>query len=472
MLDLAYIISAILYAPILLVRIIFTGKYRSGWAERFGRVKPRPGTRPCIWIHGVSLGEINATRSLVAEIERRLPKYDLIISTTTQTGYDAARKQYTPKFVFRYPLDFSWVVRRALNRLRPDAIVLMELEVWPNLVAEAARRGIPVGVANGRVTEERSMKRFRLPIIRAIARPMFQRLAWVGAQDETYAARFRELGVPADHVTTTGSVKYDTALIADTVEAADRLAHTLEIDTHQPLWVAGSTGDGEEAMMLDAYDKLRATIPTLQLAIIPRKPERFDEVAKLIESRGFIVTRRSEHPDLVGQDAKDAERKQRHESSRKAALASQGQSVVDAPRSDAPPRIILGDTMGELRKFYALASVVFVGRTLAPMGGSDVMEVAGLAKPMLLGPHTENFADAVAKLVAAGGAAQVRDAADLADQTARLLRDKQAAEAMGAAARQVVRQNVGATRKTVDLLCEQLGLRADHPAASIATARV
>lgn len=470
MLDLAYLIAAILYLPVLLVRMVFTGKYRTGWRQRFGHIKPRVGTKPCIWVHGVSLGEINATRSLVAEIERRMPRYDLVISTTTNTGFEAATKQYSPRLVFRYPLDFSWVVRRVLDRLRPSAIVLMELEVWPQLLREAAERGIPVGVANGRVTEEKSMRRFRLPVIRDVARSMFSRLAWVGAQDETYAGRFRELGVAADRVVVTGSVKYDTALVADKVEGADLLAKTLEIDASAPVWVAGSTGPGEEEILLDAFARLRETTPGLQLVIVPRKPERFEEVAKLIASRGVELVRRSERADLAGQDARVADQERR----RRAALAAKaaGGAGAGAAAEARPARVILGDTMGELRKFYSLATVVFVGRTLVPMGGSDVMEVAGLAKAMVFGPHTENFADAVAKLVAAGGARVVRNGDELREQTATLLADSAAREELGRAAREVVKQNIGATKKTVDLVCEQLGLRADHPPASIATARV
>lgn len=466
LLDLAYGLGALLYTPLLLYQVIVQRKNRRGWRQRFGYVPPRVGTRPCIWVHGVSLGEINATRSLVAEIERRLPKYEVVVSATTQTGYDAAVAHYAPRPVIRFPLDFSWVVRRTLDRLRPAAIVLMELEVWPQLVAEAHARGIPVGIANGRLTEERSMKRFRVPLVRGVARRMFSRLAWIGAQDATYAARFAELGAARDAIVVTGSVKYDTALVADSVEGDEALARALDIDRARPLWVAGSTGPGEEAILLDAYDALRRAHPGLQLAVIPRKPERFDEVAQLIAARDCRCIRRSEHPDLTGQDARAAERERR----RKAAAAPAANPSDPAP--DATPTVILGDTMGELRKFYSLASVVFVGRTLVPMGGSDVMEVAGLGRPMVVGPHVENFADAVEKLRAAGGIVEVADGRALREQIAGLLSDRPRATAMGAAAREVVRVNVGATRKTVDRLCEVLGLRADHPPASIATARV
>lgn len=459
LLDLLYLFAFVCYLPILFVRVVFVGKDRRGWRERFGFVAPHVGTRPRLWVHGVSLGEVNATRSLVAELHRRLPRYEIVLSATTQTGYDAAVRNHAPQPVVRFPLDFSWVVRRALDRIRPEAILLMELEVWPNLLAEAARRGIPIMIANGRVTAEKSMRRFSWPIVGGVARRMFARLAWVAAQDETYAERFRALGVPAERVFVTGSVKYDTALVADTVTGADQLAETLEIDPQAPLWVAGSTGPGEEAVVLEAFETLRREFPALQLAIVPRKPERFDEVAALIASRGHACVRRSERPDLAGQDARAAERQKRHARYRGA----------DRPADTSPRPIILGDTMGELRKFYALASVVFVGRTLVPLGGSDVMEVAGLGKAMVIGPHVENFADAVSRLLAANAAAHCDGPGALAPAVGALLRDAATRGRMGAAAREVVRQNVGATRRTVDLLCGTLGLDAEHPERTIAT---
>ncbi len=480
LLDLGYLLAGLILSPWLFWRAAVRRGEAGRLRERLGYVKPRVGTRPCIWVHGVSLGEVLAARSLVAEIHRRLPRYEVVVSATTGTGYDAAVQQYHPQYVFRYPLDFSFVVRRTLDRLRPDAIVLMELEAWPNLVCEAARRGIPVGIANGRVTQERSMRRFGLPLVRLVARRMFSRLTWVAAQEPVYAERFGRLGVPETAVTVTGTMKYDTALVADSVEGDEKLALALGIDRGRPLWVAGSTGPGEEARLLEVHAELFRRRPELQFAVIPRRPERFDEVAGLIESRGFRCVRRSSHADLGGQDTKAMERSRRH------AAYFAGRTGVAGGRTDEPsprdqaglnagdtqPVVFLGDTMGELRKFYSLASVVFVGRTLVPMGGSDLMEVAGLARPVLFGPHTDNFADAAERLLEAGGGRRVRGADELAEGVAALLNDPAAARAMGEAAREVVRNNVGATRRTVDLLCASLGLRADHPSSSIATARV
>jgi 3-deoxy-D-manno-octulosonic-acid transferase len=428
-LDLAYGIALLLAAPWLWWRRRARAKSAAGGgppatlAEYFGRVPSRRVAARCVWIHGVSLGEINATRTLVAQLQRELPELAIVISSTTQTGLARARALYPDLMVFRFPFDFSFVIRRVLDRVRPSLIVLMELEVWPNLIAVAAGRNIPVVIANGRVTSEKSMKRFSLPVVRRVARRMFSRLAWVGAQDATYAGRFAQLGVPKERIEVTGSVKYDAADLQDHVEGQDALAAALQIDRGAPLWVCGSTGPEEEAMLLRVYAQLRAKRPQLQLAIIPRKPERFDEVAALIARSGFACRRRS-----TGQVTGDA-----------GGLA-----------------VILGDTMGELRKFYALADVVFVGRTLVPLGGSDLMEVAGLAKAMTFGPYVENFAEAAEILLAAGGAAQVKGEDELRAAVERLLDDREARAAMGRAARAAILTRRGATDRTVNRLREWL----------------
>jgi 3-deoxy-D-manno-octulosonic-acid transferase len=426
LIDLLYLPLAILYLPFLLYQMIRLGKNRRGWAERFGSVPTRRSANRCVWIHGVSLGEINATRTIVDELSRQSPPIDVVISSTTDTGFAAAKRLYPDRLVFRYPLDFSAVVSKALRRINPSLILLMELEVWPNLVGMASRRGIRVAVANGRVTEERSMRRFRLPIIRTLTRRFFEQLAFVAAQDETYAKRFAELGVASHRLCVTGSLKYDTALIADKVPGDDAVADAMGIDRAKPLLVAGSTGEGEEAMLLDMFVHLQALNPTLQLAIIPRKPERFEEVARIIRARGFYCVRRSECPDGA------------------------------KPKKPSKP-VFLGDTMGELRKFYSLASVVFVGRTLVPMGGSDLMEVAALARPMCFGPFVDNFADIADKLTKEDAAAQAKSVVELREIVSRLLNEPAGARQMAMRAQDLIRANTGATGRLIEMILKTLG---------------
>lgn len=420
--DLLYGLAALVGWPWLIWRRIRRGPGSLALGERFGHVPPRPVSAHCIWIHGVSLGEINATRTLVSTIHRRSPATTVVVSSTTRTGLDRAREMFPRLVVFRFPLDFSWMIRRTLRAVRPSVIVLMELEVWPNLIEVATRAGIPVVIANGRITSERSMRNFQRPVLRSVAGRMFRQLRWVGAQDEAYAERFRALGVPGDRVEVSGSLKYDSAEVSDFIEGQDKLAAELTLDPRRPIWVCGSTGPGEEAILLDAYSRLVQRHAGLQLVLVPRKPERFAEVSDLVVARGFACLHRSGKPPRV------------------------------PPTVAEPVAVFLGDTMGELRKFYSLASIVFVGRTLVPMGGSDLMEVAALAKPILVGPHTENFAEAAALLQSAGAVRVVGDAGALEAGVDELLRDAEIRRRMGDAGRAAVVSRQGATERTVDVL--------------------
>ena len=226
LLDLLYGLAVCLASPYLLYRRRKRGPRDVRLREYFGYVPSRPVSASCVWIHGVSLGEINAARTIVSELRGRSPETAVVISSTTRTGLDRARSLYAKHVVFPYPLDFSFAIRRLLHRIRPSAIVLMELEAWPNLIEVATARDIPVLIANGRVTE-RSVRRFHRPIIRWIAWRMFRAIRWVGAQDGTYASRFIELGVPPERVHVTGSVKYDAADTSDRIDGQEELAEAL-----------------------------------------------------------------------------------------------------------------------------------------------------------------------------------------------------------------------------------------------------
>lgn len=286
------------------------------------------------------------------------------------------------------------------------------------------------------------MRRFRWPIIRGLARRMFGSLAWVGAQDAAYAARFRELGVRPDRLEVTGSVKYDTAEVGDRVPGQDELADEMGIRRDAPLLVAGSTGPGEEALLLDAYRELLEHFPRLQLAIVPRDDKRFNEVAELIVAYGFACLRRSTGAPLVPA-----------QSSRAAPEALPIATVaVDAPRP-----VFLGDTMGELRKFYALATLVFVGRTFTQQGGSDVMEVAGLGRAMMVGPSVHNFAEAVNLLIAAGACRPLDAPARLVAAVSELLRHPERREQMGRAGRDAILSKRGATAATATRILDLIG---------------
>ncbi len=428
LLDIVYVLLMVLLVPWILYRMFAQKRYRIGWKERLGFVPVRFTDQPCIWIHAVSMGEINAIGTLIEEIHRSLPQFEIVISSTTDTGINRARKLYGTSYrVFFFPLDFSQAVKNALKRLRPQLCIMMELEVWPNFMSETARQGIPVVVVNGRISSAKGFPRYRR--IAPLVRPIFRRLAMALVQDETYAERFRYLGVLPERVQVAGSLKYDTAELGDTVAGADELAGQLGLKNNEPVWVAGSTGPHEEEIILNSFSQLlrKKELQQTRLVIVPRKPERFDEVARLIESHGCQLIRYSR---VKAEEYKVSDRDNR--------------------------AVILGDTMGDLRKFYSLASVVFVGRSLVPMGGSDMIEAAGLAKPVIVGPYTENFIDSMKKLEAAEGIKVIADGLQLTEVTENLLRDTASARQMGQRARGVIIENKGATRRTVEAVAKLL----------------
>lgn len=436
--DGVYAVAGAAASPFVLVKSWRTGKYRRDWDQRRGYVPEQPHGRKRVWFHAVSMGEVNAVKGLVELWRERYPGWEIVVSSTTDTGIDRAKAVFPDDVVIRYPLDFSCWVGRALDRIAPDLVVLVELEVWYQFTAEAARRSIPVAVVNGRITAGKSVKWFKL--LGSLVKPMFARLAWVGAQDEEYARRFRAVGVPDNRVVVTGSMKWDSAPQSDAIAGAEELARAMGWSRERRTWVCGSTAPGEERVILEAYKRLLVDHPGLQLILVPRKPERFDEVAAIVGSEGFTCVRRSQRSD--GKD---------------------GASLKSS--------VLLIDTMGELRKAYTLADVVFVGRTLAEMGGSDMMEVAALGKPMILGPHTENFADPVRQLKRAEAVALLAEdlhhpdvVTKLADEVHTLLMNGHRAQEMVTRGREVVRANQGATERTLNALMEIVD-RAKHGAA-------
>ena len=420
LMDAVYLLALVLLGPKILYRRIVHGRYRDGWSQRLGRIRRRTD-KPCIWIHAVSVGEVNATQTLIGQLQVAFPGHEVVLSSTTDTGMARATALYGKDLaVFYYPFDMSWIVRRAMDNLQPDLCLLMELELWPNLSAEAARRGIPIVILNGRISD-RSFPRYKL--VHSLVVPIFARASLVLAQTRQYAERFIALGCRPETVKVISSLKYDTAEITDSVAGTDVLARQLLVGD-EPVWIAGGTGDGEEEILLRVYRQLRdeRRFADLRLMIIPRKPERFDEVAEQIGKAGLAFERYSK-------------------------IKTQNIGLTEK----VP--VILGDTMGDLRKFYCLSSgPVFVGRTLAPMGGSDMMEPAALGKCVLLGPHSFNFRQTVEALLEGNGAIEVPDEAGLLDAMRQCLADPAYARRIAANGRDTIRRNQGATGKTIDAI--------------------
>lgn len=434
--DIAYYLGLGASAPYWLIKPSARRKVLAALAQRSGHIAPRDWANPAIMIHAVSLGEMNATRSLVALLQRERPDLNFVISTTTETGYERARELYglNPGVtLIRFPLDFTSAVERVLDAIRVSLVVLMEGEIWPNFLKVCEKRGIRVLLVNARITSS-AYKRYKL--VRPVTAGMLRRLHGIAAQDHTYAKMYVDLGAPSGRVVVSGTMKFDTAITIGGVPGSSTLAHEMGLDRNaHRIWVCGSTGPGEEDILLRIYRELLMKHPKLRLVIVPRHPQRFDAVAQLIESHRFAVLRRSSH--------------------RRA-----------DPNAPIPP-VYLGDSMGELRKFYYMAEVVFVGRSLVDLGprqhGSDMIEPAALAKPVIVGPHTGNFAEVMRKFTEANAMSVVSDEEQLGATVDLLLRNPLDAAAMGKRALSVVMNNQGATLRNAEVILGQLQITNPPP---------
>jgi 3-deoxy-D-manno-octulosonic-acid transferase len=424
--NLALLAGLVVSAPWWLWKMATTHKYRAGIGERLGSVSRIKSliavapTRPILWLHAVSVGEVLAVSRLVGELDSAFPQFRVLISTTTRTGQDLARQRFGADRVFYCPLDFPWAVRAYLNALRPRMLILAETEFWPNLLNGCSRRNIPVAVVNARISD-RSWPRYRA--LKSLWRPFLSRVSRVLAQSEIDAERLRAIGCQSDRVYVAGNLKFDVraAAEADATRLLKHLASGLRIV------VAGSTLEGEETALLQAWPQLLNADPQLVLVLAPRHPERFAGVAALINQSGISWIRRS---DWRSQSA-------------------------DSVQPLRPSQIVLLDTIGELASIYSLASVAFVGGSIATAGGHNPLEPAQFGVPIVVGPNYANFR-AITEDLLASQALRVALADDLAPTLIDLLADRRAAEAMGARARHVFEQQAGATARCVEAIHELL----------------
>jgi 3-deoxy-D-manno-octulosonic-acid transferase len=419
--NLALIAVLVLGAPWWLFRMATTQKYREGLWQRLGRVPllAGQGNRPLIWIHAVSVGEVLAVSGLVKSLDNALPDYFVAVSTTTRTGQALARERFGSNRVFYCPLDLPWAVRSYVNTLRPRLFILAETEFWPNLLSGCFRRGIPVAVVNARISD-RSWPRYRR--LRRLWRPFLSRLDRVLAQSQTDADRLKAIGCAPQRVSVAGNLKFDVRA-ANEAEATRLLK---QLTAGLRLVVAGSTVDGEEAILLKAWPQLLASNPRLAMVLAPRHPERFEAVAALLEKSGVPWVKRS------------------HWSSK----------PPIPPLPDGT--IVLLDTIGELASVYSLASVAFVGGSVTHSGGHNPLEPAQFGVPIVMGPGYANFR-AITDDLLAHDAIRVTAKEDLAAALTDLLEDRPKAEAMGDRARQVFEQQAGATDRCVQAIREILG---------------
>jgi 3-deoxy-D-manno-octulosonic-acid transferase len=420
-LNVVYLAAISLALPWLLYQRFRHGKYREGFRAKFlGDVPQRNGDKPCLWLHAVSVGEVNLLEPILKCWEGRNPDWDIVISTTTQTGYALARKKYAPRTVIYCPLDFTWAVSRAIKRIRPSLLVLTELELWPNLVTAAKRHGAKVAVVNGRLGEKsfRGYRRLKWLVGRVL-----KQIDLIAVQNDEYAERFLALAAAPRSVCNTGSIKFDGARTDRRSAEIQRLSHLAGITEGDIVFLAGSTQDPEEALALSVFENLSAEFPRLRLILVPRHPERFNDVAALLNSRGVRYQRRSLLSRIPNSE----------------------------PRARAP-RVTLIDAVGELGHWWGLAKIAFVGGSLTNRGGQNMIEPAGYGAAVCFGPNTWNFRDVVTQFLNHEAAVVVHNEQELETFVRRCLTEPAFGESLGRRAQELVLRQQGATDRTIELL--------------------
>jgi 3-deoxy-D-manno-octulosonic-acid transferase len=419
------------------VRLAVTRRAREDFWERMGRYPEAlralgQSADPVIWIHAVSVGEVVTAASIFPELKRRAPLARFVLSTTTSTGRETARKRGLEVDALIYcPYDVPWAVRAAVEAVRPDLLVLVETELWPNLIAQAHAAGARIAVANARFSDKayRRARPFRWHY-----RWMLSQIDAVLAQSKLDAERYIWFGADPARTEVTGSIKFDEEFPEVPAAAAAKLAQDLRMAPGTPVWVVGSSRKGEEEYVLDAFQELRLAHQPVQLVIAPRHPERGDEVERLVRDRGYHPLRRT-----VMQRA--------------AAAGSEGPSPSDRPEDS----VVILDTIGELARVYAVADVVTVGGSFVKWGGHNMLQPMAQGKPVICGPYTQNFRDIVSLAKEAGAMLEVGGAHELAAAVQRVLASEAERDLLSVKALRVVRDNRGASARTATRLLELLG---------------
>lgn len=411
-----YTLLLYLLLPYILFHLLWRSRrqpeYRRHVGERFGFYRGKPST-PLIWLHAVSVGETRAAVPLVAQLLAHYPKHRILLTHMTPTGRETGRLLFGDSVLQCYlPYDFPFAAQRFLRHFKPEIGLLMETEIWFNLVQACKKTGVPLLLVNARMSEKSARKYGRF---RTLSRDSLQSLAAIAAQTETDARRLTELGAPAVRIT--GNLKFDVAVPQSAIDLGENLRR--RFGAARPVFLAASTREGEEALIMEAL--ARIVIPDLLVVIVPRHPQRFDQVAALLAQRGILFQRRSE-----------------------------GQPV--APET----QVLLGDSMGEMFAYYAACDIAFIGGSLLPLGGQNLIEAAAKGKPVLIGPHTFNFAEVSELAIQAGAALRVANAEELMLSVGDLLKAPEKIKAMSAAALAFADRHRGATERLIALVNEVL----------------
>lgn len=426
--NLVFTIGLLFSAPYYLLRLWRRGGWQEGFRQRFGqfdhKVKQALTNRHVLWMHAVSVGEVNICTQLIRALQPRVPNLKIVVSTTTSTGMAELRRKL-PAHITKiyYPIDRRKCVARALATIDPEAVVLVEAEIWPNFIWRLQDKRRPVFLVNARLSH-RSFSGYRR--YGFLFRPLFAALTAVGAQSEADAQMLRELGCRPEAIHVVGSLKYDSARVEERqLLDVPELLRQAGAPEHPRLLVAGSTHDGEEAILAEACARLRRRFPDLFLVLVPRHHERGRQVGRELEARGVKFVYRSE---------------------------------IVAKTHFAPGQTdcLLVNTTGELKFFYEHATVIFIGKSLTAQGGQNPIEAGTLGKAMVFGPNMQNFAQIARAFVEANGAVQVRDAAELETVLGELLADEGRRQELGHNAQRVVRQNQGAIDRTVEMILQHL----------------
>jgi len=408
--NLILVLLTIALLPVILFKLATVPKYRGGLSQKLGRVRKKVlrvlnSTRP-IWVHAVSVGEVMAAHPLVRELRKRYPDRKLILSTVTVTGnYTAKQRVPEADAVFYFPFDYPWIVRRVIRRINPAIVLVAETELWPNFFRELNRQGIPSALVNGRISPRSYGNYLKF---KGFFSHVFANLSLFCMQSEEDADRIKDIGAAPEKVIVTGNLKFDQKILAGRQEP-------VAITAGRRVLTAGSTHRGEEAILLEVFGRLRIKYPDLVLIIAPRHPERFDEVCGLITNAGYECQRRTR---MKGQ-AKD---------------------------------VVLLDTIGELRAFYGLCDIAFVGGSLVKVGGHNLLEPAAMKKPVIFSRYMFNFKEISEALIKAGGGVMVKDKEELYAKLDNLLHDKKLSVSMGQQAFKVITANSGATSRTIDAI--------------------
>jgi 3-deoxy-D-manno-octulosonic-acid transferase len=422
--DFFLLLLLLAWLPSLLISLVRSGKYKKSLKYRLGLWPPELraefGSHKWIWLHAVSVGEVGAVGPLVEALKQKHPQLKLLVSTVTETGNQLAKSYLKGADEIVYlPVDFRFISRRAIQRVKPALFIMAETEIWPNFLRVLAQQGIPALIINGRISAK-SYRHYRW--VKFFIRRVLADIDCFSMQSRLDAERIKALGALPERVQVTGNLKFDRLPPVVTPAQRQKLLASLGIESGAPIFIAGSTHPGEDEIILAAYKRLLADCPRLVLIIAPRHLERLSGIERLVKEQGLTPVRKS-------------------------ALAQQR----------AEGTVILLDTIGELAQLYSISSLVFVGGSLVPIGGHNILEPAAYGQPVLFGPHMDNFLHSAELLKEVGAGIEVQGVAQLVTEAQRLLNDRRLKDKLGAAAKTVVEQNQGATQRTLRIIEGYLG---------------